>query len=265
MKPRSKASLVAALFFSAITVTTTAAQPNPTPEAVTAAVTRVNSGHFLPDDVETIATANDVQAIPALQQQFSKTADITLKGKLASALIRLGIKDDQYWDLLVTQATAAVQSDAPSFLKFDDKGQEARGQFPQEFTTWATAHHLSLDQAMQDQLVAYPAAVMNLGIIGDSRAIPLLRRALLSANFMVQTAGAQGLAKLQDKNSIALIIEACKRAPSASADIIAVPLIYFDDPEAQSAVNQYVPKAMADGYRQAAATGQGPYGEPHFR
>ena len=82
---------------------------------------------------------------------------------------------------------------------------------------------------------------------------------------MVQAAGAQGLAKIQDKDSIALIIEACKRAPSASANIIAVPLIYFDDPEAQSAVDHYVPKQMASTYRQAAAAGQGPYGEQHFR
>lgn len=67
---------------------------------------------------------------------------------------------------------------------------------------------------------------------------------------------ASGLAELQDKDSIALIIEACERAPAEAARVIAESLVYFDDPDAQRAVDQYIPKERAKILRDAKAHGK---------
>jgi hypothetical protein len=73
---------------------------------------------------------------------------------------------------------------------------------------------------------------------------------------MIENAAAQGLAELQDKDSVPLIIEACKRAPAEAASVIAGSLVYFDDPDAQSAVDAYVSKDLAKLLREAKAQGK---------
>jgi hypothetical protein len=56
-------------------------------------------------------------------------------------------------------------------------------------------------------------------------------------------AGAQGLAVIHDKDSIPLIIEACKRVPVEVARSLAGSLKYFDDdPRALAAADMYLPK-----------------------
>lgn len=70
----------------------------------------------------------------------------------------------------------------------------------------------------------------------------MLRQALSSPNFMIQTFAARGLTQLQDKGSIALIIEACRRAPADAAYAIASSsLARFDDPQAQNAAKAFPP------------------------
>jgi hypothetical protein len=48
-------------------------------------------------------------------------------------------------------------------------------------------------------------------VSGDPRGIPLLREALKSPNSDIVLAGVRGLARAGDKDSIPLIVEACKR------------------------------------------------------
>jgi HEAT repeat protein len=154
-----------------------------------------------------------------------------------------------------------VDNDAPSVLHYDENGNVSDPP-SREFVEWATAHHLPMQQAMENQLEVYPGAIFDIGTTGDSRAIPLLRRALMSQNLLIESEAALGLAKIKDKDSIHLIIEACKRAPAADvAMTIALSLIYFDDAEAQRAVERYVPKDVAVESRKARAAGQGPFGE----
>ena len=86
---------------------------------------------------------------------------------------------------------------------------------------------------------------MLLGSTSDPGAIRLLRQAMSSPNHMIENAAAKGLAELQDKESIPLTIEACKRAPAETASAMAQSLAYFDDPEAQSVVGHYVPTDIA--------------------
>ncbi len=73
---------------------------------------------------------------------------------------------------------------------------------------------------------------------------------------MIEIAAAMGLAEIGDKGSILLIIEACKKAPTEAAAVLARSLVYFDDDAAQSAVDQFVAKDVAKLYRDAKAHGQ---------
>jgi len=223
------------------------------------AIAKVKSGKFALVHVDLIAKAGAVEAVPILKEQFVRSLDPLVKTKIASALVRLGDRDDIYWDFLVKQVTPAVESDAPDFMNFDPQAKTGTGPSP-EFIAWAKAHNVPPNgpdgKAAENAMYWFPGRVMLLGLTGDRRAIPLLRQALLSPNHMVESAAANGLAEIQDKDSIALIIEACKRAPAAAAALIAESLIYFDDAEAQSAVDTYIPKERAKILREARAQGK---------
>ena len=70
--------------------------------------------------------------------------------------------------------------------------------------------------------------------------IPLLRRGLNSPDVIIQASAASGLAKVRDKDSIPLIIQACERAAPDAADTLAQNgLAPFDDPLAQSAAKRF--------------------------
>jgi proteasome lid subunit RPN8/RPN11 len=65
---------------------------------------------------------------------------------------------------------------------------------------------------------------------------------------------------MKDKDSIPLIIAACQRAPAEVAGLIANSLVYFDDPQAQSAADRYIPKESAKALREAKAKGRDSFG-----
>ena len=95
----------------------------------------------------------------------------------------------------------------------------------------------------------------------DPRGIRLLRKALSSPNSETQNIAASGLARAQDKDSVPLIIDVCKIAPPDVASVVAAnALVYFDDPRAQSAVDQYLSKDAAKFARAQKAEGVGPLG-----
>jgi hypothetical protein len=75
-----------------------------------------------------------------------------------------------------------------------------------------------------------------LALTGDPRAIPVLRRGLLSPNYQIEIIAALGLADFVDKGSIPLIIiEACSKAPAEAAAAIAEALVYFGSDSEPSA------------------------------
>jgi len=226
---------------------------------VTDAIAKLRSGDFAAIHVDLIARAGAVQAIPILKDQFVRNQDELLRGKIAAALLKLGDKEDVYWDYLVKLATPALESDTPDFMSYDSAGKSRPGPSP-EFAAWAKAHNVAPngpnDTAAEDSVYIFPGKVLLLAWSGDSRAVPLLRRALTSPDHMIEIAAAEGLAGMQDKESIPLIIEACKRAPAEAAALIATSLVYFDDPGAQHAVDEYVPKDTAKTYREARAQGK---------
>jgi HEAT repeat protein len=106
----------------------------------------------------------------------------------------------------------------------------------------------------------FPGKVLELAASGDPRGIPLLRRALQSRNYLIVSSSAKGLAQIQDKQSIPLIIAAAQRAPTGFNAVIAESLVYFDDAQAQSAVDTYMPKEKATMDREEKARGRGVFG-----
>jgi hypothetical protein len=73
---------------------------------------------------------------------------------------------------------------------------------------------------------------------------------------MIEIMASMGLAEIGDKDSISFIVAACRRAPAEAAAVMARSLVYFDDPDAQNAVDQYVPRDAAKVYRESKAQGK---------
>jgi hypothetical protein len=225
--------------------------------SVADAIKKVKEGNFGGVTVEEIVYAGAVEAIPALKEQFARSVDPSNKDdldpgnkeELASALIRLGDKDEIYWDFLLKQATEAVDSDPPFPRDFDPKGKILKDHFSGAFLNWAKGRGLSPDEAGEIAVYRLPIKLGFLAKTGDPRGLPLLRRAMSSSNYMIATMAAKGLAKLQDKDSIPLIIAACQKSPGGSG-AIAEALIFFDDPDAQAAADVYLPRDYANGLRE---------------
>jgi hypothetical protein len=230
-----------------------------TADELSGAIAGAKSGDVSPRDVEVIAKARAVQAIPALEVQFSRTTDLDTKTKIADGLVRLGDKDNTYWNFLLKQATLAVDSDLPDPFH-DSQGNATGRQLSPEFKAWAQAHHVDVSAAIQSALYDLPGKVMLLAETGDPRGIPLLRRALQSNNYQIVAWASKGLAQTQDKQSIPLIIAAVQKAPPDYTSLIAEPLVYFDDAQAQSAVDTYMPKEKATMAREEKARGRGVFG-----
>ena len=224
-----------------------AADKNNVPDAIA----KVQSGQFSLVHVELIAEAHAVQAIPALKEQFGRNQDTLTRTKLASALVRLGTDDPAYWDFLIQQATTAVQSPEPRL--FDAQGNVVPKKLSPTFLEWSRTSNVSPDPVYE-----LPLRVRLLGETADPRAVPLLRQGLYSPNYFIQAAAARGLADIQDKDSIPLIIAACQRGSSEAAAAIALSLVYFDDPHAQNVLETYVPGETVKALRAAKAQGLRP-------
>ncbi len=207
--------------------------------------------------VEQLGAAHATEAVPILELKFEQASSELDKAHIASVLVRLGDKKDVYWDYLTASVTETIENDAPNFNAFDSDGKSIPGPFP-EFVAWADKKKLPHEGLGEQHVYYAPGPTMFLAYTDDPRAIPLLRRALWSPNFMIEISAAMGLARLQDKASIPWIIEACNLAPAEVAGVIGESLAYFDDSVAQAAVDLYVPKELAKLVREAAASGKKP-------
>jgi hypothetical protein len=229
------------------------------PATVQRAITKVQKGDFSPIDLAIIIRSHAVQAIPALEIQFARSKDPQTKTWIADALVRLGKKNGPYWDFMVDRARKVLQDVPPTPFTYDASGKAVSVKPTKRLIEWAGKHHISADQAWQDAIFWAPGVISDLGYYDDDRAIPVLREALDSENDMVKLAAAQGLAELHDTASIPAVILACENAPKEEASAIAQFLVYFNDPAAQRAVDEYVPKSTAQELRKAVAHGKTPY------
>jgi hypothetical protein len=217
----------------------------PQPGTLADAISEVKQGNFsYVQQIVRIAGAE--QAVPILQDLFAHNEDASekdasTKAWIAGELVRLGARDDIYWNFVVNEARKTLESDAPDFMNLDPQAPSSAGPSP-EFVAWAKAHNVSIESVAHEAV--YPLKLGPLIRSGDARAIPLLRRGLLAPNHQVEAASAMGLVILKDRDSIPLIVEACKRSPAAAAPAIAMSLLQFHDAEAQSAAEPYLTQDM---------------------
>jgi HEAT repeat protein len=216
---------------------------------------KLNSGNFSIYELELISRGNAVEAIPALEREFTKQKEFIDQARIAQVLVKLGDKNDFYWNFLIQLVTPILESNPPDFLIFDAQGKSGPGPSP-EFLRWIEAHPeadtKSSEFTIMEKLVyIFPAEITLLGWTHDPRAIPILQRALQLNNTLIQFAAAKGLAELHDSPSVPLIILACHHAPAEAAANIATTLIDFDTPEAQRAFDTYVPADHAKILREA--------------
>ena len=68
---------------------------------------------------------------PKLEKRFFDPTEVDEKEHIANALVRLGGKDDTYWDFLLQQATLAVDSDLPN--PFRDSEARTRRELSPDF------------------------------------------------------------------------------------------------------------------------------------
>jgi len=218
-----------------------------------------------PLTINQVADANLTEAIPILKQKFAETEvkksstaylddNLATKGALASALVRLGERNGPHWEFLETQAKLATDSDAPWPIARDAKGNFIPKQFSPEFLAWAEAHRVDPVDASWNQ-IGLQNRLWPLAATGDIRGLSILRKALSSPNYLVQSVGAKGLALLQDRDSIPSIIDACERTSvfmsADAADVIARSLVFFDDARAQIAAEKYIRnRSTVDSLRQ---------------
>ncbi len=196
------------------------------------------------------AATHPAETIAILKEDFVNTKDERQKAQIASALISLGDKDDIYWDFLLRLETSLLEGEVSSAVKSDSQGKPIEG--PSSDEAWAKQ-----DREFNEMLTFVEVVAET----RDPRGVRLLRRALSSPNSETQNIAASGLARAQDKDSVSLIIDVCKNAPLDVASVIAAnALVYFDDPRAQSAVDQYLSKEAAKFAREEKANGIGPLG-----
>src|SRR5207302_5375668 len=86
------------------------------------------------------ATTHPAETVAILKENFVNTQDERQKAQIASALIRLGDKEDIYWDFLSRQAISALESDASSAVKYDSQGKPIEGLSPED--GWAKENEI---------------------------------------------------------------------------------------------------------------------------
>ncbi len=250
-------ALAAVLSPAAVSAQNGPAPPSQSDQLATS-LARAKSGNVDVVDVEIIAEAGAVQAIPSLEEQFVRTTDVDTKTKIANGLVRLGDKHNTYWNYLLEQATLALDSEVPDAVFSDPLGKTVDQN--SELQAWAQAHNVSANTAAQSALYDLPGKVLELADTGDPRGIPFLRRALQSRNYMIAVWAARVWFRFRIKTRYRLLLPRAQRAPTGYASAIAKSLIWFDDPRAQTAVDTYMPKEHAKIWRDARVQGMGVFG-----
>ncbi len=113
-------------------------------------ISKVKSGQYAPGDIDLIVQFRSPQAIPILEEQFKQNQDTLQKLKLANALVKLGDKDETYWDYLLQQATLAVDSPVPFPWVYNIQENTGRGNSEQGVAVWAKAHNTDLATAIEN-------------------------------------------------------------------------------------------------------------------
>lgn len=242
--------------FAAILTLTIPASSQQGPQAISTAkqkqvqaqseLQRLKEGSFSMDAVNLFADEGVQEAIPGLEHQFAAggMSDFD-KAHIAEALVKLKDGNDRYWNYLEKTVNDLLDHPYPNPMGIDPKSNQWNG-VSSEFSAWAQANHADPEQAFDDAVYIHPSYIALLGFSGDKRALPLLRRALLSPNYLIEARASQALARLQDEESVPKILEAADKAPKPAAEIIAEHLVSLSGTDAEAGVNKFVPKERAN-------------------
>ena len=234
-----------------------AKEPGVKPLNVQEEIANVRAGIITPYGLNFLGESKAREAIPALEEQFVLAADEIDKAQIAQVLVQLKAPRDTYWNYLVKLITPILDSHAPDPFASDVEGKELPGVSP-AFEAWVDANRLDPPTALQNATIIYPGYVTLLGETEDPRAVSLLRRALASPNYLIAAQASEGLALLKDEGAIPLIADAARKAPASAARSIAEPLVYFANPDAQAALDRFVPAEQAQRLRERVRQGGRP-------
>ena len=187
------------------------------------------------------AQPQDSRTLPALRSAFDSSTDKHDKQLLAVTLIHLGDRSDVYFNFLADFAKEAVNDRAPNFESYDQQGRPIRGQFSAEYLNWCAANGKDPKALAGVLFGAFPEDVHQLARALDPRALGIFRAGLESPNLSVVTNCVQGLGRLNDTASIAMIAKAAQRFPASTRSAISINLPWFSSPEALRLMEQLTP------------------------
>ena len=184
--------------------------------------------------------SSDPRVVPALKELFIQAKRSRVTGfrgypvaqEIASVLLALGQKDDIYFDEIAGAARDAIEADPPASLLSDTQGNETAQKRNPAFEVWCAARALEWDQCTF-RMAAYVRAIGALSATKDRRSIDILRKALRASSYVIVLSAANGLAILNDTDSIPLIAQACARLPQLEAERIVAFLTNFEDPSVE--------------------------------
>jgi hypothetical protein len=200
----------------------------------------------------------DPRVIPLLRELFTQAKmsgatqslgvfSIPIASEIAFTLIRLGVADDMYFNEVAEYARTTITLDQPAPFLTDAKGKEDPVRRNPSFENWCSLRGLEWDQCML-RMTAGARAVDELSAIRDKRSTNILRQALGASNHVIVLVAVDGLARLNDIESIPAIAGACARFPPDLAQRIAMSATEFADSQVQSLFERFIkdPELLAD-------------------
>jgi hypothetical protein len=220
------------LFLSAVILTARSAENLYAQSSLPTNSTAIGGG-----EISGIKTVEE--RISEYKQVFEKTQDKREKQRSAVLLLRFGEKDEKYFNYLAEHAKNSLKNDKPFPFKFGEDGKMIKGEYTEEFLSWAEQHGIAPDVAAPKAFYDDIIDIFRLADSYDPRGYDILIEALNSPNYMIATQAAKGLAGIGDKRAIEHIRAAAVKAPNDAKSLFIIDaLIYFDDIEAQNAINE---------------------------
>ena len=192
-------------------------------------------------------------AVANAKKAFELSNDPLLKQRLASILLAVGVKDKSYQIYLEHAAREALADKTPWPICYRDK---EKYDWNPVFLEWCKKRDLDPLETLKRVHYEVPAPWTYLAAAGDPAFYKLLIEGLSSQNQYIVAMAARGLAKLQDSGAVDSLIAAGRRALPEGRFGIGESLLYFQDPKAQSAADEFlaatVTKEHAENLRKAA-------------
>jgi len=196
----------------------------------------------------------DPDAVADEKKFFALATDTEMKQRVASILLSLGVRDKVYRDYLEHAAREALADETPWPARHNAKGEEE--DWNPAFLEWCKKRSLEPWATLKKVVYEVSNPWYYLAASGDPAFYDLFIEGLHSHNLMIVGTAAQGLAKLQDPRAIEPLIEAGRRTPGVGRGGIRKSLLYFSDPRAQAAAEEFYAltnsKKLMDLHRQEA-------------